>query len=179
MEQGGYTNIERTLLILGAGSLGQVVAEMAQMSGQYTKIAFLDDAPTPEKERQYTIVGKTSEAQRFAESFECAIPAVGSNAARLRMLRQLRAFGFKIPRIIHPTAYISPMAEIGDGTIVRAKAAVSRYTWIGEACLINMGALIDHGCQIGDGTHIPMGCVVRNEVKLPPMSVFMPNQVVE
>ena len=41
-----YTGEERTLLILGAGGLGQVVAESAQMSGRYTKIAFLDDKPT-------------------------------------------------------------------------------------------------------------------------------------
>ena len=45
-----FTGEPRTLLILGAGGLGQVVAEMAQMTGRYSMIAFLDDHPTAEKE---------------------------------------------------------------------------------------------------------------------------------
>ena len=172
-------DMERTLLILGAGSLCQVVAEMAQMSGRYTKIAFLDDRPTPEKERQYAIVGRTDEIAAFRGKYAYAIPAIGCNEARLSLMKRLKTLGFAVPCMVHPSAFVSPLAEIGDGSIVRAKAAIARQTCVGEACLINLGALIDHGCVIGEGSHIPMGCVVRNEVRLPPMSSFRPNEVVQ
>ncbi len=168
-----------TLLILGAGGLGQVVAESAQMSGRYTKIAFLDDAPRPDKSRLFTILGVISDAERLVNSFIYAIPAFGNNEKRYEMMLKLKEWGYKIPRIIHPTAYISPTVSIGEGTIIRPLVGVSRDVVIGECCLINMGALIDHGCRIGRCTHIPMNAVVRNEVVIEPMSDFPAGAVIE
>ena len=174
-----YSGEERTLLIIGAGGLGQVVAESVQMSGRYTKIAFLDDDPTPEKGRLYNIIGHTDQAAELIDQFIYAIPAFGSNEKRYELMQFLRSCGYKIPRIIHPSAYISPTVSIGEGTIIRPMAAISRDVVIGECCLINIGAKIDHKCKIGKCTHIPMGCVVRNEVVIPEMSSFEPNSVVE
>ena len=160
------------LLILGAGGLGKVVAEIAQMTGEYSKIAFLDD-------NSADAIGKLNEADKFRTEFSHAIPAVGDNKKRCELLEMLRACGYKVPCILHPTAFVSPSACLGEGTIVRAMAAISREVRVGEGCLINMGALIDHGCRIGKGAHIPMGCVVRGEVEVPEMSTFEPNSVVE
>ncbi len=174
-----YNGEERTLLIIGAGGLGQVVAESAQMSGRYSKIAFLDDQPSPEKGRLFNIIGHTDEAAKFSNQFSYAIPALGSNEMRYKLMQFLRTCGYRIPRIIHPTAFISPTVSIGEGTIIRPLAAISREVEIGECCLINIGAKIDHKCKIGKCTHIPMGCVVRNEVVVPEMSSFEPNSVVE
>ena len=174
-----YSGEERTLLIIGAGGLGQVVAESAQMSGRYTKIAFLDDHTTPDNGRLYNLIGSTDQAAEFAKEFIYAIPAFGSNEKRYELMQFLRKCGYRIPRIIHPTAFISPTVSIGEGTIIRPMAAISREVVIEECCLINMGAMIDHRCKIGRCTHIPIGCVVRNEVEIPPMSSFEPNSVVE
>ena len=174
-----YSGEERTLLILGAGGLGQVVAESAQMSGRYTKIAFLDDQPSPNKARLYNIIGRVREAERFIDEYIYAIPAFGSNEKRYELMGYLKACGFKIPRIIHPSAYISPTAAIGEGTIIRPMAGISREVVIEECCLINLGAMIDHRCRIGRCTHIPIGAVVRGEVVIPPMSNFVPNCVIE
>lgn len=169
----------RSLLIIGAGGLGQEVAEMAAMRGEYDRIAFLDDDPTPDKQAQFPVVGCVADMASFAPLFTDALPAFGNNEARARIRAQLAACGFRVPCMIHPTAWVSSRAEIGAGTIIRAHAGVSWGARIGECCLINMGALIDHGCVIGDESHIPMGCVVRGEVQVPPMSSFKPNEVIE
>lgn len=174
-----YDGEKRTLLIVGAGGLGQVVAESAQMSGRYTKIAFLDDAPTFDKSHLYNIIGATMEAEKFVDQFIYAIPAFGSNEKRYEIMGYLRKCGYKIPRIIHPTAYISPTASIGEGTIIRPMAGISREVVIEECCLINLGAMIDHRCHIGRCTHIPIGAVVRGEISIPPLSNFKPNSVIE
>lgn len=174
-----FSGEQRTLLIIGAGGLGQVVAESAQMSGRYTNIAFLDDEPTEEKGRLFHIIGEVADAARFVDKYTYAIPAFGDNKRRYELMLTLKELGYRIPRIIHHTAFVSPTASIGEGTIIRPRATISRNVVIGECCLINMGALIDHKCVIGSCTHIPMGCVVRNEVNIPPMSSFEPNSVVE
>lgn len=174
-----YSGEQRTLLILGAGGLGQVVAEAAQMSGCYSKIAFLDDNPSEDKSRLYNIIGPISDASKFVDHFVYAIPAFGSNEKRYEFLQYLKENGYKIPSIIHPTAYISPTVTIGEGTIIRPMVGISREVVIEECCLINMGAMIDHRCHIGRCTHIPIGAVVRGEIRVPPMSNFSPNSIIQ
>ena len=115
-----------TLLILGAGGLGQVVAEMAQMTGRYSMIAFLDDHPTPDKELLFHIVGVTSEIEKFQSRFTHAIPAFGDNQIRHDLRLQLEKYGFRIPRLIHQSAVISPSAQIGDGVIIRENVSWKR-----------------------------------------------------
>jgi len=170
---------ERTLLIVGAGGLGQDVAEIAMMSGRYAKIAFLDDAPTPDKERQYPIVGSSADLCKFVGVYGHAISAVGDNAYRMKMHNEIKKCGFDIPVLIHPTAIVHPLALLSAGDIIRAMCFVSSGVEIGESVLLNIGCKIDHNCVIGEGCHISMGTVVRNEVQVPPLSNFRSNAVVE
>jgi UDP-3-O-[3-hydroxymyristoyl] glucosamine N-acyltransferase len=47
---------------------------------------------------------------------------------------------------------------------------VSRDVKLGEATILNVGALIDHHVEIGYGCHILMGAVVRNKAKVEPLT---------
>lgn len=165
----------RALLILGAGGLGEEVAEIARMSGLYSRIAFLDDS----QKDHMQIVGNISEAGTLMEKFPFAICAIGNNEIRLRMHKKLLELGYQVPTLVHANACVSPAAHLGQGCIVRAGAVISSGVEIADACLINIHASIDHGCVIGEGSHIPMGCVVRNEVVLPALSLLRPNGVME
>lgn len=170
---------ERTLLIIGAGGLGQDCSDIAAMMGRYTKIAFLDDHPSEEKQSMYSIVGSVDELEKFVGMFDYAIAAVGNNEYRMKVHQRIKNAGFNIPILIHPTAIVHPLASLESGDIIRAMCYVSSGVEIGESTLLNIGCKIDHNCVIGAGCHIPMGCVVRNEVIVPPMSVFASNSVVE
>lgn len=166
-----------SLLILGAGDLGQVVAEMVK--DQYDKIAFLDDKPTTEKQEQYPVIGGLQSLESVCNLFTYAIPAYGNAVLKAEMMKKIKACGLIMPRIIHPSAIISPSTEIGAGTIIREGAVISRKVIIGECVLINMGVLIDHGCVVGDCSHLPMGMIVRNERRIPKCSTFKPGEVLE
>ena len=174
-----YTGKPMSLLILGAGGLGQAVAEMAQMSGYYSTIAFLDDNPTDEKEALYRIIGKTEDAEKFAGTYTHAIPAFGNNQSRYSWTQKLKRYGYRLTRIIHQSAIISSTTKIGDGTIIRERVVISRGVVIGEGCLINIGVMIDHNVVVGDGCHLPMGCIVRNEIHIPELSGFSVGQILE
>ena len=167
----------KSLLILGAGDLGQVVAEMA--AGQYERIAFLDDHPTEEKEEQYPILGGLEALEKVCRDFTYAIPAYGNPKLKDGIRERIKACGLVMPRIIHPSAILSPAAVIHDGVIIRENVVISRKAEIGECVLVNMGVLIDHGCVIGACSHLPMGMIVRNAVKIPNYSTFKPGEVLE
>ena len=170
---------KESLLILGAGELGQAVAEMAVATGKYDKISFLDDNPSSEKEKYFPIVGTIEDLFMFVGRFSNVISAFGNNQIRYSIRTKAKEFGFKLPSIIHASAVVSPLAIIKEGVIIREKVAISHKVVIEEGCLINMGVLIDHCCFIGHDTHLPMGVIVRNEIHIPEMSTFVPGQVIE
>lgn len=51
---------------------------------------------------------------------------------------------------IHPTAYVSRSAKIGDGTIVMANATIKNNVCMGTCNFINSNVNIDHDCIIGN-----------------------------
>jgi UDP-3-O-[3-hydroxymyristoyl] glucosamine N-acyltransferase len=156
-----------SLLVIGAGSFSPEVEEIAGLLG-YTDIAFLDDNPST----AYCspVIGTTADIAGFRSQYDTAIVALGNNEIRMKYHEELKRCGYNIPILIHPTAYVSPTAEIAPGCIIRAKAVVSRDVKIGEASILNVGALIDHHVEIGYGCHILMGAVVRNKAKVNPLT---------
>lgn len=150
--------------------------ELARLLG-YTDIAFLDD--NPDKAMSEPVIGTCSQIAEMRRKYDAAIVALGNNKSRMKYHQILKENGYSIPTLIHPTAYISPDAEIAEGCIIRAKAVVSRYVKLGEATILNVGALIDHHVEIGAGCHILMGAVIRNMAKVEPLTRVESLSVVE
>lgn len=144
------------LLIMGAGGFGRMVYETAQQTGQFQKIAFLDDASKDSR-----VIGKCVDYPAWIKQYPCAVAALGNNVTRLKWTKQLLEAGFEVPAIVHPTAVISPSAQIGAGSFVMQRAVLNTNVHLGIGCLINSGAIVDHDSQIGDGTHIGLGSVVK------------------
>ncbi len=161
------SSLLNSLLIIGAGSFSPEVEELASLLG-YTDIAFIDDNPST----AYCspVIGTTADIAAFHSRYDTAIVALGNNETRMKYHEELKRSGYNIPVLIHPTAYVSPTAEIAPGCIIRAKVVVSRDVKLGEATILNVGALIDHHVEIGYGCHILMGAVVRNKVKVEPLT---------
>lgn len=156
-----------SLLIIGVGSFSPGVEELAGHLG-YTDIAFLDDNPSA----AYCspVIGTTADIASFRSKYDTAIVALGNNKTRMKYHEELIRCGYTIPVLIHPTAYVSPTAVIAPGCIIRAKAIVSRDVKLGEATILNVGALIDHHVEVGYGCHILMGAVIRNKAKVEPLT---------
>ena len=165
----------KSLLIVGAGNFPPEVEELARLNG-YNDFVFVDDNPYA---RCQPVIGSLMYLPTFKKDYSDAIVAFGNNQNRLLQTKVLQDAGYYIPTLIHPTAYVSPDAEIAPGCIIRAKVVVSRYVKLGLTTILNVGALIDHDVEIGEGSHILMGAVVRNMVKLPALSRVESNQVVE
>jgi acetyltransferase-like isoleucine patch superfamily enzyme len=165
----------KRLLIVGAGNFAPEVEELARING-YTDFAYVDDNP---QARCQPVIGPLTMLPTYKGDYPDAIVALGNNMNRLLQTKVLLEDGYNVPTLIHPSAYVSPDAEIAPGCIIRAHCVVSRYVKLGMATILNVGALIDHDVEIGEGSHILMGAVVRNMVKLKPMSRVESNQVVE
>jgi acetyltransferase-like isoleucine patch superfamily enzyme len=79
---------------------------------------------------------------------------------------------------IHPTADISPGAEIGEGTKIWHHAQVRDKAVIGENCSVGQGVYIDSGVIVGDrvkiqsGAFLPSGLRIEDGVFIGPHVCF-------
>lgn len=160
------------LIILGAGGYGQTVADIAEQSGKYESINFLDDNSSSNN-----VIGKCSDYQKYKDCF--IYPAFGNNKLRLEWIEKLLLENFSIPTIIHSTAYISPKANVDIGCVVLPNVVINTNCKIKKACIINCGALIDHGCVIEEGVHVCLGAIVKAENKIEKFSKIEAGEVIQ
>ena len=162
------------LVIIGAGGYGQTVSDVAAQSGKYEKIVFLDDNKIADD-----VVGKCADFEKFISDDTEIYPAFGNNETRLSFIEKLEEKGANIPVIIHKTAYVSPRATLGKGTVVLPKAMINTDTTIEKGCIINCGAIVDHGCVIENGVHVCLGAIVKAENRIPAFMKVEAGQVIE
>lgn len=145
----------KSLLILGAGGFGQMIQETARLLG-YAKVVFLDDAAKCDN-----VVGKCCDYQALLGEYDTAVAALGDNGMRLYWTEKLMEAGYKVPAIIHPSAVVSPSAQIGSGSFIMQRAVVNTHTVIEHGVLVNSGAVVDHDSHVAKGAHIGLGSVVK------------------
>jgi len=155
------------LLILGAGGHGKVMAEVAEAKGGWQSIALLDDRfVTLNDLLRWPVLGGIGQADQFVSQFSHATVAVGDYRLRLQWLEQLLGFGFKIPALSHPSAWVSASARLDAGCVVMANATVQADARVGRGCIVNTGASVDHDCYLGDGVHVCPGAHLGGGVRI-------------
>lgn len=164
----------KKLLILGAGGYGKTVADLASQLGVYDKIAFLDDGCAGGQ-----ILGECEEFMTFADGQTQMYPAFGNNETRMKWLKILEQAGICVPTLVHPRAYVSPLAVLDRGTVVLPMAVVNTGVTVKEGCIVNIGAIIDHDSVIEPGCHLAPGSIVKAENRIPAGSKIESGTVIE
>jgi sugar O-acyltransferase (sialic acid O-acetyltransferase NeuD family) len=68
-----------------------------------------------------------------------------------------RRYALSFHTLVHPTAYVSPLATLGPGTYVGAKAVIASGAVLEEHVFVNRGAMIGHDTRIGAFSRIQPG----------------------
>lgn len=155
----------RRLLIVGGGGHGRVIADTARQAG-YCELAFLDDRGGQSSWGEVPCLGPFSVLSEVVHEWPAAIVALGECRTRLQFFDVIRANGFSIPTLVHPTAIISPDVKLGYGVYVGAGAVICTGAEIGDAVIVNTRACIDHDCNIGAGAHVAPGATLSGNVVL-------------
>ncbi|MDG2095583.1 MAG: acetyltransferase [Phycisphaerales bacterium] len=156
---------DNRLLIIGAGGNGRVISDMAEQSGDWSMIAFLDDS-VDAHDYPWGIVGSCSDFAEHAAIFTHGVVAFGDNTLRSKWLERIAQTSLQMPTIIADSAQVSPRAKLGPGTVVMPQAAVNIGSDIGTGCIINTGASVDHDCRLGSCVHIAPGAHVGGHVTI-------------
>ena len=157
------------LIIAGCGWHAHVIAELAELTGNYSQIHLIDrDWPTKTAWGDWPIEGGFDILTHFLGDAvdELFFVAVGDNLLRAALCSQIVHNGGKLATLIHPWAFVSPRARLQPGTVICAGAVVQAYVRIGMACIVNTAATVDHHCELADGVHLSPGVHLSGNVRI-------------
>jgi sugar O-acyltransferase (sialic acid O-acetyltransferase NeuD family) len=94
--------------------------------------------------------------------------AIADNAVRERVVEKIMAScpSFHFLSLVHPSATVSPAAQIGAGSVVMAGSVINPNAVIGEHTIINTGAIVEHDCLLGDYASIAPGVVLGGATRV-------------
>lgn len=150
-------------MILGAGGHAVSVHDVVSSAG-WQVLAFAGDAggqslPAP-------VLPGDEAALAMAERERCAmIAAVGDNPLRCRVFARLPA-ELRAPGLAARTATVAASAVLGTGTVVHHHAHVGPRSTLGEAVIVNTGAIVEHDCVVETGAHVAPGAVLLGGARI-------------
>jgi len=150
--QAQSSSTDLSLLLLGAGGHGRVVADAALANGWRNVWASDRD---PERCMGELISGIKLMALSSMTSKMRVHVSIGDNSARER-----ESSGWdevRLVSVVHPGALVSRIAEIGSGCFIAAGAVVAPCAQLGRGVIVNHGAVVDHDAVVGAFSHIAPG----------------------
>lgn len=148
----------KNLLVIGCGAHGRIVAETAALLG-YEVAGFADDNAA----RHGQVIGQWKVLGGWKElAADQYFVAIGKNDQRQAIFNSLVQEGKSVPGLIHPFSYVSPLAQVGFGSVVLAGAVIQAGAVVKENVIVNIGAVIDHDAIVESHAHIAQGAVVAS-----------------
>ena len=155
---------EMRVAIVGAGGYGRVALDVLLASGFEDRIlGFYDDAHAAlsGEVRGVPILGDVGmlKSMLSVETVHVVV-AIADNEARLRVANSLRGLGARFLSAVHPEAYVSGAAVVGDGCVVAAGAVVHPDAAVGSHCYLGPLSVVARDAEVGAGTWISAGAIV-------------------
>lgn len=152
----------KRLLIWGASDQAVVTLDCAQAMQMYGQIDLM--GITTQKIRRFAqhrvMMEENVIHAKLFHAYDEVIVATGDNRLRQIRLQILEEYGIPIATIIHPSAIISPTAQVNCGSTILANAVIHTLARIGTGCIINTGAIVEHDCVIKDFVNMSPNCAM-------------------
>ena len=167
----------RLLLVIGGGSTALEIRECADL---FYKDLF---------EKVYNVIGDNekstlsniihdSEVDSFIANNNEVAFIIGFTNQKLRKLFNEKLHACEPVSFVHPTAFISPSATIGEGSYVGATAVVSSNTRVGKGCIVNIGVSVGHDAVVGDDCIFNPGARISGHCQIGSRTLFGANSFI-
>lgn len=160
------------IVILGAGGHAFSIADSIIRAKEYKIIGYTDfKEDLSHRIMNYMNYLGTDDVlpslfQQGIKHAAIGIGFLGNTTIRDKLYKKLKEMGFCLPIITDPSACVSSISEIGEGTFIGKNAIVNVCSKIEKMCIINSNATVDHDCSIGAFTHISVGANLCGNVKV-------------
>lgn len=154
----------RRVVVIGAGGHAKVVIEAIRaLNGEV--MGLIDPAPATHSVLGVPVLGDDTMLSGLrAQGLNVVVVALGDNLLRECVGRRVQEMGFVLPTVVHPSALVSPSAELGMGVVVMARAVVGTEVTVGDLAIVNTGAVLDHDSRLSIAAHVAPGCALAGNV---------------
>lgn len=150
------------IVLIGGGGHAMVVGEAALAQG-YDVLGFYDDDPRAGVVMLAPHLGTFHDFGRLGDTPR--IVAVGDLRARRALLERV---GGPFATVVHPSAIVSPSAELGAGVFVGPLAVVHARARVGDHAILNTASVVEHDCAIGTNVHVAPTAALGGSVRIGP-----------
>jgi len=154
--------MKEKIVLVGAGGHCKILLESLNRR-RYEIVGILDNNSVNDSViGGIPVIGRDCDAEALFCSgvHNAVITLVGDLQTRRKLLEQYKKIGFSFPTILHPSAYISSSAYIGEGAVVLAGAYVNAEAKVQDFATVNTGAIIEHDSIVGENAHIAPGAIL-------------------
>ncbi|MGE5380688.1 MAG: acetyltransferase [Methylocystaceae bacterium] len=156
------------IIIIGGGGHALVLIDSLHSAGEHiygitennTEINDIEGIPVLGTDE--TIMAMASDSIKLING----LGMINLDGRRKQIYSCFRERGYEFCRVIHPTAIISPKAELGSGVQVMAGAVIQTHAQIGSNTIVNTRAVVEHDVSIGSHCHIATGAVICGGVRV-------------
>lgn len=161
----------RKLVLFGAGGHTRACIDVIRAEGRFEIVGLLEKNEDLIGARvlDLPVIGTDKDLEPLLDKnfdFFITLGQIKSPDTRIYLFQTLKTLGVILPTIIAPTAYVSPNAKLGEGTIVMHMAVIGPRSEIGCNCIVNNRSLIEHDVVVGDHCHISTGVLINGGCKI-------------
>jgi sugar O-acyltransferase (sialic acid O-acetyltransferase NeuD family) len=145
--------MKRKIYIIGAGSYGEAMFELATHCG-FEVVGFYDDDLAKQNQliMGVKVVGTIKDVFSQEITGNNYAVAFGNNKLRTNIMNHIRERGGITPSLIHNSAEISKYAEVGIGVYIQPKAVIWTKVKIEDDCIVSPLTLICHHSILKKGS---------------------------
>lgn len=174
--------MSKNIVVIGWGQIAELLCEHPDVVG-YVKAENLEEIINAETGQ---VVGGVN------PNFHLGVIGIGKSKYKVLRSNQWLERGYKLGKLIHPSAYVSPKAQIGDGSVVMPLAFVDdksvvgncsiigpqsalRVATVGNYCHVTIQAKVLPNAVLEDYVFIDSGAVILENKKVGMSSVIGAN----
>lgn len=170
------------ILILGRGGHSTSLTDIIERENKYKIAGYVVNEQGKLDNTGYPTIGTDDDLLHlYQDGIKHAVIGIGYlGRSNLRecLYQRLKEIGFHLPVICDPSAIVSRLVKIEEGTVVGKGVVINANVSIGKMCIINTGAIVEHDCRIADFSHISVGSVLCGGVTVEKASLIGANATV-
>lgn len=155
----------KILYLIGGGGHCRSCIDVIEQEGKFSIKGIFDKKENiGNRVLGYPIVGCDDDLSNFISPesfFLITVGQIKSAEIRISLYLKLKSLKANIATIISPRAYVSPHAQLAEGSIVLHDALVNANAKVGVNCILNSKSLIEHDSKIGNHCHVSTAAIVN------------------
>ena len=142
------------LAFYGAGAMGREFRYVADETGAWTETVFIDDHAQTDSLLGSPVLGFHTFRKRYSPENTRFVITIGEPKFRREAFGRMTEAGYQGARLVHPSAFISPDAELGGGAVIGPGAFIGSLARIGQNFYAAKGAAVGHDAVVGNHTRV-------------------------